>query len=63
METYHQPLVDAQVSAITNSSAARNVIRLRAERSTTRDTSTVATAAIAAPTAANSPKWCTHLVG
>ena len=40
-----------------------NAIRLRAERSTTGDTSTVATAAIAAPTAANSPKWCTHLVG
>ena len=39
------------------------VIRLRDQRSTEGDTSTVATAAIAAPTAANSPKWCTHLVG
>ena len=38
-------------------------MRLRADRSTTGDTSTVATAAMAAPTAANSPKWCTHLVG
>ena len=36
---------------------------MRAERSTTGDTSTVASAAIAPPTAANRPKWCTHLVG
>lgn len=46
-----------------NSTAAVNAIRLRADRSTAADTSTVATAAMAAPTAANSPKWCTHLVG
>ena len=53
----------AKHSASTNSSAVRNVIRLRDQRSTVGDTSTVARAAIAAPTAANSPKWCTHLVG
>src|SRR5690606_24749251 len=63
LDTYHQPLVVAQHSASMNSSAAKNAIRLRAQRSTAGDTSTVATAAIAAPTAANSPKWCTHLVG
>jgi hypothetical protein len=56
-------LVVAKHNAITNSTAAVNVIRLRAERKTARETSTVATAAIAAPTAANSPKWCTHFVG
>ena len=39
------------------------VIRLRDHRSTAGETSTVARAAIAAPTAANRPKWCTHLVG
>ena len=43
--------------------AARNAIRLRDQRITAGDTSTVATAAIAAPTAANRPKWCTHFVG
>ena len=52
-----------KVIAITKSTPAVNAIRLRAERSTSLDTSTVATAAIAAPTAANRPKWCTHLVG
>ncbi len=36
---------------------------MRDHRSTDGDTSTVASAAIAAPTAANKPKWCTHLVG
>jgi hypothetical protein len=56
-------LVDAQHSAIVNSTAARNAYRLRAERSTAGDARTVANAAIAAPTAANNPKWCTHLVG
>jgi len=45
------------------STAARNAIRLRDQRSTSCDTSTVVSAAIAAPTAANSPKWCTHFVG
>ncbi len=38
-------------------------MRLRDHPSTFGDTSTVAKAAIAAPTAAKSPKWCTHLVG
>ncbi len=38
-------------------------MRLRDQRKTSCDTSTVVSAAIAAPTAANSPKWCTHLVG
>lgn len=53
----------AKHSAIMNSSAAKNAIRLRDQRSTAGDTSTVVSAAIAAPTAANRPKWCTHLVG
>lgn len=53
----------AKHSASTNITAARNAIRLRDQRSTFGDTSTVVRAAIAAPTAANSPKWCTHLVG
>ena len=39
------------------------VIRLRDQRNTSRETRTVASAATAAPTAANKPKWCTHLVG
>jgi hypothetical protein len=56
-------LVVAKHNASTNSTAARNVIRLRDQRSTAGDTSAVASAAIAAPTAANNPKWCTHLVG
>ena len=38
-------------------------IRLRDQRSTAGDTRTVAKAAMAAPTAANRPKWCTHFVG
>ena len=53
----------AKLRARTNSTAVTTVIRLRDHRSTPGDTSTVASAAIAAPTAANSPKWCTHLVG
>ncbi len=53
----------AKHSASTKNTPAVNAIRLRADRSTSGDTSTVASAAIAAPTAANSPKWCTHLVG
>ncbi len=53
----------AKHSAIRNSTAARNAILLRDHRSTAGDTSTVVSAAIAAPTAANRPKWCTHLVG
>ncbi len=36
---------------------------MRAERSTIGPSSTVATAAMAAPTAANSPKWWIHFVG
>src|SRR5690606_39031711 len=63
LETYHQPFVEAKHSARMNSTPARKAIRLRAERSTTGDTSTVASAAIAPPTAANSPKWWIHLVG
>ena len=53
----------AKHKASRNISAARNAIRLRDQRSTAGDTSTVVNAAIAAPTAANNPKWCTHLVG
>ena len=53
----------AQHSASTNSSAVKKVIRLRDHRRTVGATSTVASAATAAPTAANRPKWCTHLVG
>ena len=53
----------AKVSASRNSTAVTTVIRLRDQRSTVGETSTVASAAIAAPTAANRPKWCTHLVG
>ncbi|SHW79223.1 Uncharacterised protein [Mycobacteroides abscessus subsp. abscessus] len=53
----------AETSASRNSTAEVTAMRLRADFSTERDTSTVATAAIAAPTAANRPKWCTHLVG
>ena len=56
LETYHQPLVDEKHSAIRNSTAVTTVIRLRDQRSTAGDTSTVANAAIAAPTAANRPK-------
>ena len=63
LETYHQPLVDEKHSAIRNSTAVTTVIRLRDQRNTFGDTSTVASAAIAAPTAANRPKWCTHFVG
>ena len=53
----------AKHSDTTNSTAVTTVIRLRDQRSTFGETSTVASAAIAAPTAANNPKWCTHLVG
>ncbi len=53
----------AQHNASRKNNAARNAIRLRDQRSTDGDTNTVVSAAIAAPTAANSPKWCTHLVG
>src|SRR5690242_1122777 len=63
LDTYHQPLVDAKHSASTKNTAASITIRLRDQPSTFGDTSTVASAAIAAPTAANRPKWCTHLVG
>jgi hypothetical protein len=56
-------LVVAQHSAIVKNTAAKNAIRLRDQRSTAGDTSTVVNAAIAAPTAANRPKWWTHLVG
>src|SRR6201996_6487311 len=63
LDTYHQPLVVAKHSANTNNTAAANAIRLRDQRSTDGETSTVVSAAIAAPTAANSAKWCTHFVG
>src|SRR5689334_3371994 len=63
LETYHQPLVDAKQNARTKNTNVRNAIRLRAERSTAGETSTVASAAMAPPTAANSPKWWIHLVG
>src|SRR5690349_15494449 len=56
-DTYHQPLVEAKHNASTKNTSDRNTIRLRAERSTTGDTITVASAAIAPPTAANRPKW------
>src|SRR3954453_6407193 len=63
LDTYHQPLVVAKHNANMKNTAARNAILLRDHRITAGDTSTVATAAIAAPTAANKPKWCTHFVG
>ena len=62
-DTYHQPLVEAKHSASTKNTSDRKAMRLRAERSTSGETSTVASAAMAAPTAANSPKWWIHLVG
>jgi AcrR family transcriptional regulator len=55
--------VEAKHKAKTKNTVARNAIRLRADRSTERPSRTVARAAIAAPTAANSPKWWIHLVG
>ncbi len=57
LETYHQPFVDAKHSANTKSTSDRNTIRFRAERRTTGDINTVASAAMAPPTAANRPKW------
>lgn len=56
-ETYHQPLTEAKHRASTKNTSDRNAIRLRADRSTTGDTITVASAAIAPATAANRPKW------
>ena len=52
-----------KVRARTSSTAVTTVIRFRDQRSTDGETRTVANAATAAPTAANNPKWCTHLVG
>ncbi|SHV47056.1 Uncharacterised protein [Mycobacteroides abscessus subsp. abscessus] len=63
LETYHQPAALAQLRASTNSTVATTAMRLRLQRNTCGDTSTVANAATAAPRAAKSPKWCTHLVG
>ena len=56
-ETYHQPFVDAKDMASRKNTSERKAIRFRADRSTSGDISTVASAAIAAPTAANRPKW------
>ena len=62
-ETYHQPLTVANDSAITNSTAAANIDRLRRERIAAAVTATAASAPSDPASPANTPKWCVHLVG
>ena len=62
-ETYHQPFTVANDSAITNSTAAANIARLRRDRMATAVTATAASAPSEPASPANTPKWCVHLVG
>ena len=62
-ETYHQPLTVANDSAITNSTVAANMVRLRRERIAAAVTATAASAPSDPARPANTPKWCVHLVG
>ena len=63
METYHQPFTLANDSAIMNSTAAANTVRLRRERMAAAVTATAANAPSDPASPANTPKWWVHLVG
>ena len=63
METYHQPLTLANDSAITNSTAAANIVRLRRDVIAAAVTATAASAPSDPARPANTPKWWVHLVG
>ena len=62
-DTYHQPFTLANDSAIMNSTAAANMVRLRRERIAAAVTATAASAPSDPASPANTPKWCVHLVG
>ena len=62
-ETYHQPLTVANDSAVTNSTAAANNVRLRREPIAAAETATAASAPSDPASPANTPKWWVHLVG
>ena len=63
LETYHQPLTLANDSAMTNSTAAANIARLRRDFMAAAVTATAASAPSDPASPANTPKWCVHLVG
>ena len=63
METYHQPFTVANDSAITNSTVAANIARLRRDRMAAVPTAIAASAPKDPASPANTPKWCVHLVG
>ena len=63
LETYHQPLTVANDSAVRNSTAAANIVRLRRDRIAAAETATAASAPRDPASPANTPKWWVHLVG
>src|SRR4051794_24077624 len=63
LETYHQPLTLANDKAITNSTVAANIARLRRDFIAAAVTATAANAPRDPASPANTPKWCVHLVG
>ena len=63
LETYHQPLTLANDSAMTNSTAAANIARLRRDFIAAAVTATAASAPSDPARPANTPKWWVHLVG
>ena len=63
LETYHHPLTVANDNAVTNSTAAVNSARFRAERIAAAPIATAASAPSEPANPANTPKWWVHLVG
>ena len=63
LETYHQPLTLANDKAMTNSTAAANIARLRRDFIAAAVTATAASAPSDPASPANTPKWCVHFVG